>query len=176
MNQLVRTTGFVLIAAGVLVALTWFIEPLREVWPWLLELPLPIRVGLSMAGVGNSAWPPAVRLTPEKAKSPQPRSSTTIMTMFGGATAAAAAANRHHNNDAAAGIVWQKASRGTDGRTCIEVITRYLSVEITRFLSRCPPSTKKTRPPGGILPVRRSHPMRRSPTSTTLTTLQPLRS
>jgi len=52
MIQLVRITGFVLIAAGAVVALTWFIEPLREVWPWLLELPLPIRVGLSMAGAG----------------------------------------------------------------------------------------------------------------------------
>jgi phosphoglycerol transferase MdoB-like AlkP superfamily enzyme len=52
MNRLVRITGFLLIAAGVIVTLTWFIEPLREVWPWLLELPLPIRVGFILAGVG----------------------------------------------------------------------------------------------------------------------------
>ena len=52
MNRLVRLTGFLLIVAGVIVTLTWFIEPLREVWPWLLELPLPIRVGVILAAVG----------------------------------------------------------------------------------------------------------------------------
>ena len=38
--------------AGAVVILTWLIEPLREIWPWFLELPWPIRVGLSLAGVG----------------------------------------------------------------------------------------------------------------------------
>ena len=52
MNRLVRITGFLLIVAGVIVTLTWFIEPLREVWPWLLELPLPIRVGVILAAIG----------------------------------------------------------------------------------------------------------------------------
>lgn len=52
MNRLVRLTGFLLIVAGVIVTLTWFIEPLREVWPWLLDLPLPIRVGVILAAVG----------------------------------------------------------------------------------------------------------------------------
>ena len=52
MNRLVRITGFLLIVAGVIVTLTWFIEPLREVWPWLLELPLPIRVGIVLAAAG----------------------------------------------------------------------------------------------------------------------------
>ena len=52
MNRLVRLTGFLLIVAGVIVTLAWFIEPLREVWPWLLELPLPIRVGVILAAVG----------------------------------------------------------------------------------------------------------------------------
>ena len=52
MIQLVRITGFLLIAAGAIVVLTWFIEPLREIWPWLLQLPLPIRIGLVLAGFG----------------------------------------------------------------------------------------------------------------------------
>jgi len=52
MTRLVRITGFLLIIAGAIVFLTYFIEPLREVWPWLLELPLPIRIGLMLAGIG----------------------------------------------------------------------------------------------------------------------------
>ncbi len=52
MNRLVRITGFLLIAAGAVVLLTWFIEPLREVWPWLRQLPLPIQIGFALAGAG----------------------------------------------------------------------------------------------------------------------------
>lgn len=52
MIRLARITGFLLIIAGALVFLTYFIEPLREVWPWLLELPLPIRIGLVLASIG----------------------------------------------------------------------------------------------------------------------------
>lgn len=52
MIRLVRITGFLLILAGTIISLTYFIEPLREVWPWLLELPLPIRIGLMLAGIG----------------------------------------------------------------------------------------------------------------------------
>jgi drug/metabolite transporter superfamily protein YnfA len=52
MIRLVRITGFLLIAAGTIVVLTWFIEPLRQIWPWLLELPLPIRIGVVMAAFG----------------------------------------------------------------------------------------------------------------------------
>jgi len=52
MNRLVRILGFLLIAAGAIVIAAWFIEPLREVWPWFLELPLPIRIGLTIAAIG----------------------------------------------------------------------------------------------------------------------------
>jgi type VI protein secretion system component VasK len=52
MNRLIRTLGFMLIAVGAIVIAVWFIEPLREVWPWYLELPLPIRIGLVIAGIG----------------------------------------------------------------------------------------------------------------------------
>ena len=52
MIRLLRITGFLLIVAGAIVVLTWFIEPLRGIWPWLRELPLPIQIGFIMAGIG----------------------------------------------------------------------------------------------------------------------------
>ena len=52
MIRLVRILGFLLILAGAIVVLTWLIEPLREIWPWLQSLPLPIRIGFGMAAVG----------------------------------------------------------------------------------------------------------------------------
>ncbi|MCC5863894.1 MAG: hypothetical protein JJU31_02115 [Wenzhouxiangella sp.] len=52
MIKLLRIVGFLLIVVGLLLAASWFIEPLRELWPLLLELPLPIRFGLVVAFVG----------------------------------------------------------------------------------------------------------------------------
>ena len=52
MIRLVRIVGWLLIVTGAIVLASYLIEPLREVWPWLLELPLPVRIGLVMAGVG----------------------------------------------------------------------------------------------------------------------------
>lgn len=52
MTRLVRLTGILLIAAGAVVVLTWIIKPLRAVWPWLQQLPLPIQIGLGAAGIG----------------------------------------------------------------------------------------------------------------------------
>ena len=52
MIRLVRITGFLLIVAGAIVVLTWLIEPLREIWPWLASLPLPIRIGFGLAAAG----------------------------------------------------------------------------------------------------------------------------
>ncbi len=52
MIRLVRILGFLMIAAGAVFLLTWFIEPLREIWPWLRELPPPIQIGFALAGVG----------------------------------------------------------------------------------------------------------------------------
>jgi uncharacterized protein YbjQ (UPF0145 family) len=31
---------------------SWFIEPLRALWPLIFDLPLPIRIGLIIAGIG----------------------------------------------------------------------------------------------------------------------------
>ncbi|MEM9382471.1 MAG: hypothetical protein AAGB93_21135 [Planctomycetota bacterium] len=52
MIRLVRITGFLFIGVGALLILTWLIEPLQELWVVVLELPLPIRIGLAMAGIG----------------------------------------------------------------------------------------------------------------------------
>lgn len=52
MIRLVRITGFLFIGVGALLVLTWFIEPVRELWPLIHELPLVVRIGLAMAAVG----------------------------------------------------------------------------------------------------------------------------
>ena len=52
MIQFIRVLGFFFIAAGVVVLFTWVVKPLRAVWPWLLALPLPIRIGLIAAAAG----------------------------------------------------------------------------------------------------------------------------
>ncbi|MHC5064228.1 MAG: hypothetical protein ACYTG5_09660 [Planctomycetota bacterium] len=52
MIRLLRILGFLLVGAGALVILAWLIEPLRQVWPWFLELPLPIQIGLGVALTG----------------------------------------------------------------------------------------------------------------------------
>ena len=52
MIRLVRILGILMVAAGAVVLLTWFIEPLRELWPWLRQLPMPIQIGLALAGLG----------------------------------------------------------------------------------------------------------------------------
>ena len=38
MIRLVRITGMLMIAAGVVVVGLWAIKPLRAVWPWLMNL------------------------------------------------------------------------------------------------------------------------------------------
>ena len=52
MTQLLRITGFLLVVSGAIVVLTWLIKPLRQIWPWLLQLPLPLRIGFGLAGLG----------------------------------------------------------------------------------------------------------------------------
>jgi hypothetical protein len=50
--RLVRILGVLLIGAGAAVLLTWLIEPLRYLWPWLRSLPLALQVGLAAAAAG----------------------------------------------------------------------------------------------------------------------------
>ncbi len=41
-----------MIAAGAVVVALWAIKPLRVVWPWLMKLPMPIRIGVAVAAAG----------------------------------------------------------------------------------------------------------------------------
>ena len=50
--RLLRTVGFALITFGIALIAIWFIDPLRVVWPWLLTLPLPLRIGAVLAAIG----------------------------------------------------------------------------------------------------------------------------
>ena len=52
MIRLIRILGFLLIVAGVIAFSTWLIKPLRFIWPWLLELPLPVQIGVAIAAFG----------------------------------------------------------------------------------------------------------------------------
>ncbi len=52
MISLLRWLGTLLIVAGALIGGSWFIEPLRNLWPLFFDLPLPIRIGLVIAGTG----------------------------------------------------------------------------------------------------------------------------
>ena len=52
MIRSVRIAGFLFIVAGAIVILTQLIEPLRQIWPWLRQLPLPIQIGFGLAALG----------------------------------------------------------------------------------------------------------------------------
>ena len=56
MIRLLRILGITLIALGMLVILTWLIEPLRQIVPltleWFRALPLAMQIGLLVAGIG----------------------------------------------------------------------------------------------------------------------------
>jgi len=52
MIQFTRVLGYLFAGIGVLALLFWMIRPLRAVWPFLLGLPLAIRIGLSALLIG----------------------------------------------------------------------------------------------------------------------------
>ncbi len=52
MIDVFRIMGFLLILSGILVIMTWLIEPLRALWPLLLALPTPVLIGIAVAFVG----------------------------------------------------------------------------------------------------------------------------
>lgn len=56
MIRFVRILGVLLMAVGGVVILSWFVKPLRSIWPvffqWLKSLPLAIQIGLCMAAIG----------------------------------------------------------------------------------------------------------------------------
>lgn len=56
MTRIVQILGFLLMAIGGLVILTWLIKPLRELWPIVFDVfrswPMAVQVGLIIAAVG----------------------------------------------------------------------------------------------------------------------------
>ncbi len=52
MIRWMRISGFALMALGVLTIVGYFVEPLRHYWRVLLELPIPILVGLTAGSLG----------------------------------------------------------------------------------------------------------------------------
>ncbi|MDH3733882.1 MAG: hypothetical protein OEU54_10130 [Gemmatimonadota bacterium] len=52
MIPLLRNAGFGLIILGLVLVLIWVIAPLRAVWPWLMMLPLIMRIGVIAAALG----------------------------------------------------------------------------------------------------------------------------
>ena len=56
MIRLLRVLGIVLVVIGAVVILTWLIEPLRELVPFLIdgfqELPVAVQIGLIIAAIG----------------------------------------------------------------------------------------------------------------------------
>ncbi|MEM7703952.1 MAG: hypothetical protein AAF358_00275 [Pseudomonadota bacterium] len=52
MIDVFRIMGFLLILSGMLVIVTWMIEPLRALWPLFLALPTPVLIGVTVAVLG----------------------------------------------------------------------------------------------------------------------------
>jgi len=52
MNRLLRNLGFGLMVGGAGMILIWAIKPLRIIWPWLLQLPLILRIGVVAGALG----------------------------------------------------------------------------------------------------------------------------
>ncbi len=52
MIRLLRILGFLMIGVGIVVVLSYLLEPLRAFWHVLHKLPLPIQIGLGGAAAG----------------------------------------------------------------------------------------------------------------------------
>lgn len=52
MIRLVRVVGVLLAVTGAIICVLYAIPALRAVWPWLLELPWPLQLGLGLAALG----------------------------------------------------------------------------------------------------------------------------
>lgn len=52
MIQAIRYSGIALVILGTIVLISWSFEPLRALWPVVLALPMPVRLGLLIACVG----------------------------------------------------------------------------------------------------------------------------
>ena len=52
MTRHLRTIGSVLVGIGVLIILSWLIEPLRQLVEWFWVLPIQLQIGGVVAGIG----------------------------------------------------------------------------------------------------------------------------
>ncbi len=52
MVRLTWIVGWLLMAVGLILILSWLITPLRQLWPLFFALPLPVRGGLVLAAIG----------------------------------------------------------------------------------------------------------------------------
>jgi len=52
MNKWARRTGFALFVLGVLITLSWFIDPVWQALQFYGELPVPLQIGFAVAAVG----------------------------------------------------------------------------------------------------------------------------
>ena len=52
MNKWIRRTGFDLVVLGMLIFLSWFIDPVWQVLQMCNQLPVPLQIGSAVAAVG----------------------------------------------------------------------------------------------------------------------------
>ena len=52
MNKWARRTGFALILLGMIIFLSWFIDPVWQILHLFGQLPVPLQVGMAVAAVG----------------------------------------------------------------------------------------------------------------------------
>ena len=52
MNTHLRTLGAAMIGIGILVFLSYFLDPLRAALEWFQYLPMPLQIGSIVAGIG----------------------------------------------------------------------------------------------------------------------------
>ena len=52
MNKHLRTIGVAMIGIGILVFLSYFLDPLRAALEWFQFLPMPLQIGSVVAGIG----------------------------------------------------------------------------------------------------------------------------
>jgi hypothetical protein len=49
MIRLLRVLGVMMIGVGAIIIMTYLIEPLRAIWLWSQDLPMPIQISLGVA-------------------------------------------------------------------------------------------------------------------------------
>ena len=52
MGRHLRIVGLVMIGLGVLILATYVLKPLNLVWAWFRAMPVPLQVGIAVAGIG----------------------------------------------------------------------------------------------------------------------------